>query len=74
MAGFPNVQPAPESPMISEYVDHYTFSTGFIIHFPPISVSHPLAAQPGLGRWQALWCPMENVADRCPWLHGLGTT
>ena len=22
-------------------------------------------------RWRALWCPMENVADRCPWLHGL---
>ena len=38
---------APKSPMISEYVDHYTFSTGFIIHFPPISVSRPPTLRPG---------------------------
>ena len=43
MAGFPNVQLASESPVIRGYVERYTFSTDFIRHFPPISVSRPLA-------------------------------
>ena len=63
----PNVQLASESPMICGYVERYTFSTNFVRHFPPISVSRPLVAQPGPGRWQALSYPLEYVADRCPW-------
>ena len=62
-----NAQLASESPVIRGYAERYTFSTDFVIHFPPISVSRPLAAQPGPGRWQASSCPREYVADRCPW-------
>ena len=63
----PNVQLASESPVIRGYVERYTFSTDFIRHFPPISVSRSLAAQPGAGRWQASSYPLEYVADSCPW-------
>ena len=72
MAGFPNVQLASESPVIRGYVERYTFSTDFIIHFPPVSVSRPPVPRPDPGRGQASSCPLEYVADRCPWAprHG----
>ena len=65
--GIPNVQLASESPVIRGYVERYTFSTDLSRHFPPLSVPRTLAAQPGPGRWQASSCPLENVAESCPW-------
>ena len=58
----PNVQLASESPVIRGYVERYTFSTDLRRHFLPISVSRPLAAQPGPGRWQASWCPVHRCS------------
>ena len=65
--GIPNVQLASESPVIRGYVERYTLSTDLSRHFPPLSVPRTLAAQPGPGRWQASSCPLENVAESCPW-------
>ncbi len=75
----PDVQPAPESPMISEYVDHYTFSTNFIIHFLPISlyIFHPYQchAHGHRGRTQGAGRPRRALWNTSPiaahGLHGL---
>ena len=62
-----NAQLASESPVIRGYAERYTFSTDFVIHFPPISVSRSLAAQPDAATLAGLVCPLEYVANRCPW-------
>ena len=52
-----NAQLASESPVIRGYAERYTFSTDFVIHFPPISVSRSLAAQPDAATLAGLVVP-----------------
>lgn len=65
----PNVQLTSEFPVIRGYVERYTFSTGFVIHFPPMSVSRPPAPRPGNagGPRGALWNTSTIAAHG---LHG----
>ena len=67
-----NAQLACESPVIRGYAERYTFSTDLSRHFPPISVSRPLAAQPGPGRGQTSSCPLRCVAVLYLWARRPG--